>query len=368
MQTETPNMPSMSKRTFMTIPVSLLCSELTSGCSATSPAYDQSLAEMTQPLSDSPAATDLVRYATLAANNHNAQPWRFRVEGQSITVLPDPRRSTPVVDPDNHHMFASLGCAAENLSIAARARGMSGVVATNSAERSISVEMRPGTRENSVLFDAIPLRQCSRASYDGKSISSEVLARLEQTARLEGVEPMVISGRKAIENILALLIEGNNSQLSDPSFVAELKAWMRFNRAAAGSSRDGLLTSSSGSPELPSWLGPVLFNMFLSKGSESDKLASQVRSSSCLVVLVASSNDISGWIAAGRAYQRLALQATVDGLKHAFVNQAVEVISVRRELQSLLGIGERRPDLVLRLGYGPSMPRSLRRKVTDVMA
>jgi hypothetical protein len=72
-------------------------------------------------------------------------------------------------------------------------------------------------------------------------------------------------------------------------------------------------------------------------------------------------------VAAGRAYQRFALQATIDGLKHAFLNQAVEVPAVRRELQALLGLGERRPDFVVRFGYGPPMPKSLRRKPDDVI-
>jgi hypothetical protein len=68
-----------------------------------------------------------------------------------------------------------------------------------------------------------------------------------------------------------------------------------------------------------------------------------------------------------RAYRRFALEATADGLKHAFVNQAVEVPEMRRELQALLGLGERRTNLVVRFGHGPAMPKSLRRRVGDVI-
>jgi hypothetical protein len=67
---------------------------------------------------DSPPPTaqrELVRYATLAANNHNVQPWRFRLSDRSISVSPDFGRGLASVDPDNHHLFASLGCATENL-------------------------------------------------------------------------------------------------------------------------------------------------------------------------------------------------------------------------------------------------------------
>jgi hypothetical protein len=41
------------------------------------------------------------------------------------------------------------------------------------------------------------------------------------------------------------------------------------------------------------------------------------------------------------------------GLKHAFVNQPVEVASLRPELAALVGMTGRRPDLVMRFGYGP---------------
>ncbi|MEO8224422.1 MAG: Tat pathway signal protein, partial [Gammaproteobacteria bacterium] len=53
--------------------------------------------------------TDLVRYATLAPSTYNSQCWRFRVARDAITILPDPERRSPAVDPDDHHLHVSLG-------------------------------------------------------------------------------------------------------------------------------------------------------------------------------------------------------------------------------------------------------------------
>ena len=53
----------------------------------------------------------------------------------------------------------------------------------------------------------------------------------------------------------------------------------------------------------------------------------------------------------GNYAQRFALQTTALGIKHAFLNQAVEVPEVRRRLAEHLGFGERRPDLIVRFGY-----------------
>jgi hypothetical protein len=61
---------------------------------------------------------ELVHYATLAASSHNTQPWRFEIGSDNIALLPDFTRRCAAVDPDDHHLFASLGCAAENLLIA----------------------------------------------------------------------------------------------------------------------------------------------------------------------------------------------------------------------------------------------------------
>jgi hypothetical protein len=39
---------------------------------------------------------DALRYAILAPNPHNLQPWRFRLEGDdSVAILHDPERRLP---------------------------------------------------------------------------------------------------------------------------------------------------------------------------------------------------------------------------------------------------------------------------------
>ncbi len=330
--------------------------------------YAHLLAEQTRPLAEDPGVAELVRFATLAANSHNTQPWFFREADQGVDILPDSARRTPVVDPDDHHLYASLGCAAENLSIAARGSGRSGEIRFEPGDDGfVKVALEPAPAERTVLLDAIPKRQCTRATYDGAAIGTDAIARLETAARSAGVEPIFVTEAKQRDDILALVLAGNGAQLEDRAFTRELKSWLRFNERAAAATRDGLFSAASGNPALPSWLGPIMYDLAVNKEGENKKVTEQIRSSPALVVLVAASNDKSGWVAAGRACQRLALQATADGLKHAFVNQAVEVPAVRRELQSLLGLGERRPNLLLRLGRGPDMPRSLRRDVASVM-
>jgi hypothetical protein len=96
---------------------------------------------------------DLVRQATLAASSHNTQPWTFALEERSITILPDFTRRTPIVDPDDHHLFVSLGCATENRVNAALASGLHADVFVR--EDSIDVAFDEMTPVWSPLFAAI---------------------------------------------------------------------------------------------------------------------------------------------------------------------------------------------------------------------
>ena len=68
-------------------------------------------------------AIGLVRAAVLAASPHNTQPWLFRVAGPRIELFADPARNIGAIDPFLREMHMGLGCALENLVLAARAGG-----------------------------------------------------------------------------------------------------------------------------------------------------------------------------------------------------------------------------------------------------
>jgi hypothetical protein len=233
-------------------------------------------------------------------------------------------------------------------------------------EGRVEIALAPGGAAEP-LFDAILSRQCTRADYDGRSVPAGDLAALEAAARVAGAEVMFVTDPARIARVLDLILTANAAQVADPAFAAELKSWLRFNARAAVATGDGLYSAVSGNPGLPGFLGPFMFDRFFTVAAENDRYARQVRSSAGLAIVHSDRDDAAHWVQAGRSYQRFALQATALGLRHAHLNQPIEVAATRPELQSLLGLGERRPDLVLRFGYAPPMPRSLRRPVAAVI-
>lgn len=78
------------------------------------------------PSAISPPARDpgreLVRLPVLAPSSHNTQCWKFKLENRAVLILPDLQRRCPAVEPDDHHLCMSLGCACEKLVQAATGR------------------------------------------------------------------------------------------------------------------------------------------------------------------------------------------------------------------------------------------------------
>jgi nitroreductase len=330
--------------------------------------YEASVAASRATLRQAPEIRELIRYATLAASGHNTQPWRFRAGANHVDILPDYSRRTPVVDPDDHHLFVSLGCAAENLALACGARGSSGEHHFEPAnDGSVVFAFGSGSATGSALFDATPKRQSSRAVYDGNQVSGADLQMLTVAAAVPGVDLVLITGRSRIDRVRDLVIAGNSAQVADRAFVQELKAWLRFSPRQAIETGDGLFSASSGGPTLPAWLGPHVFDWVYKADAENDKYARQIASSAGIAVFVAQREDREHWVLAGRACQRFALQATALGLAFAFINQPVEVARLRPELANIIGLSGRRPDLVMRFGYGPALPYSARRPVEKTM-
>jgi hypothetical protein len=181
-----------------------------------------------------------------------------------------------------------------------------------------------------------------------------------------GVDLVIVTERNEVNRVRDLIVAGNSEQMADAAFVRELKTWLRFSPRQALESSDGLFSASSGSPALPAWLGPHMFDWVFRASAENDKYARQLRTSAGVAVFVSEHDNKDHWVRVGRACQRFALQATALGLKHAFVNQPVEVARLRPELAALVGLPGRRPDIVMRFGYGPTLPYSARRPAVIV--
>src|SRR5262245_21164369 len=259
--------------------------------------YDEAVRTTWTPLRPEGGLNELVRYATLAANSHNTQPWRFTVDERRITIAPDFARRCPAVDPDDHHLFASLGCAAENLVHTAAAVGLRATPAFEA--NAVSVRLEPAPPVRSPLLEAIPRTQCTRGAYDGRPVATESLRLLEQAGTTDGVSVLVITDRTEISKLTDYVVEGNSAQMRDKAFMNELKAWLRFNEREAVATLDGLFAGATGNPSLPGWLARLLLPFVFTESGENDKYRAHTQSSAGIALFVSEHNDRAHWVNSG---------------------------------------------------------------------
>src|SRR6266496_4256717 len=126
---------------------------LPSSKSTASMTYDEAARAARAPMQTTPRNRELVRFATLAANSHNTQPWTFTSSSNGIVIAPDFGRRCPAVDPDDHHLFVSLGCAAENVVLAAAALGLRAAPRIDGDR--IVIELETAVSARSALTEAI---------------------------------------------------------------------------------------------------------------------------------------------------------------------------------------------------------------------
>ena len=313
---------------------------------------------------------EIIHLATLAPSGHNTQPWEFSVNRDVITIAPDYSRRLPVVDPDDHALFISLGCALENLVIAAQQYGYSSDIKyslENIKSEMIEVQLKKNnTLPDNVLFKAISQRQSTRRPFNGKPVPEKDLQTLNATSLQEGVIFKIFTKESEIKPFIEFVKEGNRLQFNNKRFVDELISWIRFSKVDAERLRDGLRSAVMGAPSIPQWMGKIIIKLS-SPENEAKKCEKSIKSSSGLMLFIAKNDDRFSWINIGRSFERVVLRATLLNIKHAHLNMPCEEISVRKKLQKHLGLNNEQPLLLLRIGYADSMPKSFRRPVEDII-
>jgi hypothetical protein len=321
----------------------------------------------------------LLLAATLAPSSHNTQPWRFRVSDEAIEVLGDPNRTMGKADPRLRELHVSLGCAVENVAIAAAEAGTPvsvGLVPGLAGQH--RAELRFGgageSRTYPRLAAAIPRRRTNRSPYDpDRSVSDATLAKLGDLTSGD-VRIIWLTSDTDRMQFTNLSVEATRAHVADAAIQRDSHRWYRMTSDEAQSYRDGVTVRGSNLPSLAS----VLLGLVPpSPASFDDAWAKTTKETHCgtapaFGLLVAKrASDRAAWVQAGRSYQRMQLAATLDGVALHPISQALalrdrEVATgdpgrFSAGLEGLGGKGE--VVLAFRLGYptraqAPSLRRT----------
>ena len=140
--------------------------------------------------------TFLIRYALLAPSSHNTQPWKFSIGPDKVQIFVDKTRWLKVADQDQRELHVSVGCALENLLIAAEHFGYEPQTVyfprpKNDdliAEITLNPQGQPSPYRDQELFEAILYRHTNHKAYEEQSIPQADLLRLEKCCVEEAIQ------------------------------------------------------------------------------------------------------------------------------------------------------------------------------------
>lgn len=305
----------------------------------------------------------IISRAVLAPSSHNTQPWLFRLTESAIDLCADRTRALPANDPDGRELVMSCGCALMNLRIAASSIGLGVQVRLLRepedqdllARVSVS-EQSNVSAEDARLVEFIETRRTYRKRFAPREVSASALDQLIHAANREGAHLVPLLTDEVKHQVADLVAEGDAAQWASPAWRRELAAWMHPRRRG-----DGLIVPALAVPVAQ--LVVRTFDMGGCVGAKDRQLAD---GSPLLAVLTTDGDHPRDWLLAGQALQRVLLVGCKHELQASYLNQPVQVASVRPKLQRLIGAGF--PQIVLRLGYplGEISPAP-RRALDDVI-
>ena len=311
----------------------------------------------------------LVSKAVKAPSGHNTQPWKFRQNESAVEVYPDFDRRLPVVDPDDRELFVSLGCAVENLCLAAQTKGYKSAVSVgDTGVVTVSLMEKVDVKPNP-LFNQIDARQTNRSVYTGEEIALDVLKKLQSIRSEKGISVHYYARQtKQFNDIEQYVLQGNTNQMQNEAFKAELKSWMRFNKKHQDQTLDGLSYAVFGAPNVPRWMAEPIMAMAINAKTQNKADREKIASASHLVLFMTRENSRREWVNLGRTLQRFLLTATELGIAHAYLNQPNEQPEIAAEMAKTLDLDGEYPTVLLRVGYGEQQAYSKRRPIGDVIA
>jgi hypothetical protein len=328
---------------------------------------------MTTTIDLRPEAEQLLAVAGRAPSLHNAQPWAFRFDRDAVEVHFDDRRMVPVADPVGRQAYLGVGAATFLLRLALAVR-----------HYDVRVDLRPdaarpdllalltvvGRREPAPeevqLAAAVPLRRTVRTPFLAGDVPVGLRVAWREHAEAEGgglrwVER--IGERSGVATLVGL---AERLQQHDRAYLDELARWTAPDLAPDGAgvppSAFGVTAEAGHAAEFP------LRDFGGGRRSDPERDAGPVEEHPVVAVLHTPTDHPHDWLRGGQALMRMLLAATDAGYVASYLNQPLELPSLRQHLRDELRLTGW-PQLVLRLGRpsGPLPPPTPRREPADLL-
>ncbi len=302
--------------------------------------------------SDAPIASRaafLLRYAILAPSSHNSQPWLFRVNNASVEVHADERNWLREADPDRRELYLSVGCAVENLIVAAQHFDLTPALEFTSDEGGpvVVVDLQSSgsteRRRPRNLFRAIPERRTSHAHFYERAPDDSIFETFKELVYASDLGLHIITSSSARQTLAEMQADADQAQMKDEEYRRELGEWI-----GAGALGD-------------SWpkarISQFVVTHFDIGKSEGANNASFIREAPAVALITARDDSSRSRLHAGQLYERLALAAAAEGIATHPLSQMLEVDEHRHALGEVFDADTQVAQHFFRMGFARSSRR-----------
>jgi hypothetical protein len=285
----------------------------------------------------------LLRYAILAPSTHNTQPWLFKIQGNTCSVHYNPQLKLKYADPKSRDLYISLGCAIENLIIAAKYYGQETEIVylanDNNDNLVTTISFTEGKNKDDLapLIETILHRVNTRGSFIKEKISSDYINQLKNlidNCAEDGIGIEIVTAEEKIKQIANLTQQGMRLAHANKDFRREMSKWITSNYSRRN---EGMIGYSMNMP------GPI--SLFISKAIRFFNMGPimgkinylSVSTSPFIFVFTAPELKAETWIKLGRLAERLMLELQKDDYKTSIYLASIEIGDLYKQVREIIG-------------------------------
>ena len=338
--------------------------------------------------------------AVWAPSGDNSQPWFFVLRGNVLRVHLEPDRDNQIFNFKLSGTYIAHGALIENIILAAP---LSGLVAQAQiipdpsdpfCTAEILFEEKPG--EIDPLAQVIRARHSNRKQYEKKPVDSEIMASLANAARtVQGAQLVLVEDQDSIRRIASASALMEQIALEVPEICELFFGSILWSEKESREGKQGLYIKTMELPPPVQAIFPYLAKPRVTAIANAFGFSKRVRkanaalyaSSPLLGLITMNAEHPASYIAAGRATERVWLEATKHGLafqpvtgilfmdrtiKNATSDHLVsryfrEIKNAASDIRQAFSVtGEAIPAMMFRMGYAPPATARSSRRAPDV--
>lgn len=338
----------------------------------------------------------LVAHGMLAANSHNMQPWKIRLDKNDPMVFylyTDSDRLTKEVDPISRQMMITQGAFLEYVNIAGEQLGYYTAVELfpegdyDEQKLSESMKTKPVAKitltkskpQSSPLYDFIFLPDTNRAAYQSTKLIPEQVKQLENINSDTNMFIKIFQDKENIDKLGSYAMKGATIEAGVNRIMQESENIFRANEHQKNKYRYGFSVEGQGTSGIMRHLIQGLVTLFpsMNSGKASSELfikstRTSVDNTPAYAMIITSDNSRTSQVKSGMLYSRMILAAHRMGLAMQPLSQVLEEYPEMKESYSSIhhdyASGGGTIQMLVRLGKPTKeVPQSMRRDVMELI-